>query len=203
MGRDERQREGKQAVAEQQHLEGAKEAAAAGPMGPYTTVLVALLKEPRDLGIARDEHWYRIPVRSLPARAVGAAILAFYQTKAFGDERWAIRYYAEARRWTQVRRIDLLPQEAGHPRAQDPYYQVWLGPLKPLPRPIASGRWRRITFIVTHWERLQSVEAVEDLLHGSLWDEYLWRAMRNLGYLAEDIIRELRGWFRISPGPHL
>ena len=34
-------------------------------------MLVALLKEPRDLGIARDEHWYRIPVRSLPARAVG------------------------------------------------------------------------------------------------------------------------------------
>jgi hypothetical protein len=160
--------------------------------GPYTTVLVALLKEPRDLDIARHEHWYRIPVRRLPARAVGAPILAFYQPKAFGEERWAVRYYALAERWAEARRIDLLPGEPDHPRAQERYYRVWLGPLQALPRPIASRRWRRITFIVTHWQRLLEAEAVEDLLHGTVWDESLWRAMRNLGYLAERILREAR-----------
>ncbi len=160
--------------------------------GPYTTVLVALLKEPRDLDIARDEHWYRIPVRRLPRRAVGAPILAFYQPKAFGQERWAVRYYALAQRWAEARRIDLLPGEPDHPRAHEPYYQVWLGPLQTLPRPIASRRWRRVTFIVTHWQRLLEAEAVEDLQHGSVWDESLWQAMRNLGYLAERILREVR-----------
>ncbi len=163
--------------------------------GPYATVLVAILKDPRDLAIARDRHWYRIPVKRLPKRAEGAAVLAFYQTKAFDAERWAIRYYALVERWTQVRRLDLLPEEPDHPRAQDPYYQVWLGPLLPLPHPIAGHRWRRLTFIVTHWQRLQTVEAVEDLLHGTVWDEYLWRAMRNLGYLAEHILREARARF--------
>ena len=166
--------------------------------GPYTTVLVAVLKEPRDLALARDGHWYRIPVKKLPTRAVGAPIVAFYQTRAFGEERWAIRYYAQARRWAEVRRIDLLPDEPDHPRAQEWYYQVWLGPLQALPQPIRSHRWRRITFIVTHWERLQAVEAVEELLHGSVWDEHLWRAMRNLGYLADQALRELRVRFRLQ-----
>lgn len=163
--------------------------------GPYATVLVAVLKAPRDLETAREQHWYRIPVKRLPTRAVGAPILAFYQTGAFGDERWAVRHYAHAERWAEVRRIDLLPDEPDHPRAQEPYYQVWLGPLKALPHPIASRRWRRITFIVTHWERLQTVEAVEDLLHGSALEESLWQAMRRLGYLAEHALREARGKF--------
>jgi hypothetical protein len=171
----------------------------AGTLGMYTTVLVALMREPRDLEIAREQHWYRIPVKRLPARAVEAPVLAFYQTKAFGDERWAIRYYALARRWAQVRRIDLFPEEADHPHAHDLYYQVWLGPLHALPRPIVSRRWRRITFIVTHWQRLHSVEAVEDLLRGTLWDEYLWRAMRNLGYLADHILHKVRAWKPPSP----
>lgn len=166
--------------------------------GPYTTVLVAVLKEPRDLVIARDEHWYRIPVNRLPTRAVGAPVLAFYQTRAFGEERWAIRYYALTQRWAEVRRVDLFPEEPDHARAQDWYYQVWLGPLQPLPHPLKSLRWRRITFIVTHWQRLLDVEAVEDLLHGSLWDEYLWRAMRSMGYLAEHVLKEVQARLHFS-----
>ncbi len=162
--------------------------------GPYTTVLIAVLKAPRDLEIAREQHWYRIPVNKLPTRAVGAPILAFYQPKAFGDERWAVRYYALAERWAEVCRCDLLPDEPDHPRAQELYYQVWLGPLQALPHPIASRRWRRIAFIVTHWQRLLDAEAVEDLMHGSIWDETLWHAMRNLGYLAERILREIGLW---------
>ncbi|HOG48024.1 MAG TPA: hypothetical protein PLB78_15460, partial [Anaerolineae bacterium] len=160
--------------------------------GPYTTVLVAVLKSPRDLKLAREQHWYRIPVSKLPTRAIGAPILAFYQPKAFGEERWAVRYYALAERWAEARRIDLLPNEPDHPNAHERYYQVWLGPMQALPHPIASRRWRRIAFIVTHWQRLLDAEAVEDLLHGSIWDESLWQAMRNLGYLAEHVLRAER-----------
>jgi hypothetical protein len=167
-------------------------------LGPYTTVLVALLKAPRDLELARDAHWYRIPVRRLPERAAAAPLVAFYQTSAFGEERWAIRYFAAVERWTQARRVDLLPDEPDHPRAQEAYYQLWLGPLQSLPQPIPSLRWRRITFIVTHWERLLAAANVEELLHGSRWDEALWRSMRKLNLLAEHVLHEVRGWFGVQ-----
>ncbi len=166
-------------------------------LGPYTQVLVAIVKTPRDLAVAREQHWYRIPVKRLPERAKGAPILAFYQPKSFGDEKWAIRYYALTQRWATARRIELLPEEPDHPRAQELYHQVWLGPLHILPHPIASRRWRRVSFIVTHWQRLHEVDALEDLLHGTIWDEYLWKAMRSLGYLAEHILREMRS--RLAP----
>ena len=167
-------------------------------IGPYSTVLVALIKEPRDLDIARQQHWYRIPVHRLPARAARAQVIAFYQPRSFGEERWAIRYYAPVRCWSQVQRLELFPEEPNHPRAREPYYQIWLGDLQPLPHPIASRRWRRLTFIVTHWERLLQVEAVEELLHGTIWEQYLWRAMRNLGYLAEHLLCEVRARFRVT-----
>ena len=164
--------------------------------GLYDKVLVAVLKEPRDLQRAREEHWYRIPVARLPQRAREAPVLAFYQPKAFGpEERWAIRYYAPVECWERKRRVEIIPQEPDHPRAQEWYYQVRLGPLQTLPHPITSVRWRRITFIVTHWQRLLDSNTVEQILHGSLWDESLWKAMRGLGYLAEHVLKEVRAWF--------
>jgi hypothetical protein len=152
----------------------------------YTPVLVAILRNPGDLEIARERHWYRIPVARLPARAVDAPILAFYQTKAFGEEKWAIRYYAHATSWEVLRRVDLLPDEADHSRANQPYYKVNLGELQLLPRPITSRKWRRITFFVTHWDRLQVAHEIHELLHGTLWEEHLWKALRKLGRLAEE-----------------
>ena len=157
-------------------------------MGPhrYDTVLVAIMNHPRDLAIARDQHWYRIPIERAPARGVNAPILAFYQTKAFGEERWSIRYYAHATAWEAVRRVQLLPDEPRHPRANELYYQVHLGELCTLPHPIVSRKWRRFTFAITHWERLQEAEELGELLHGSIWEERLWTALRKLGRLAED-----------------
>ncbi len=152
----------------------------------YATVLVAIMSNPRDLAIARDQHWYRIPVDKAPQRGIHAPILAFYQTKAFGDERWSINYYAHAAAWETVRRIDLLPAEVDHPRATDPYYKVHLGELHRLPHSISSRKWRRITFIVTHWERLQVAREVSELLHGTIWEERLWTALRKMGRLAEE-----------------
>ncbi len=152
----------------------------------YATVLVAIMSNPRDLTIARDQHWYRIPVDKAPQRGVHAPILAFYQTKAFGDERWSINYYAHAAAWEAVRRIDLLPAEVDHPRANDAYYKIHLGELRRLPHPISSRKWRRITFIVTHWERLQAAQDISELLHGTIWEERLWTALRKMGRLAEE-----------------
>ena len=152
---------------------------------PYTTVLVAIINNLRDFAIATDEHWYRIPVKHTPPRAINAPVLAFYQTKAFGPEAWAINYWAEAQKWEIVKRIELLPQEASHPRAQDDYYKIRLGEIERLPHPIVSRKWRRITFIITTWERLMRAQEVKELLHGDIWEERLYRALRKMGIIAE------------------
>ena len=151
----------------------------------YATVLVALVNNRRDLEIAREQHWYRLPVRHAPPRAVSAPVLAFYQTAAFGAEKWAVNYWAEATAWDVVTRRQLLPDQPNHPRASQKYYRLALGELQRLPHPIPSRRWRRITFIVTHWERLQEAAEINDLLHGTIWEERLWAAFRKAGILAE------------------
>lgn len=152
---------------------------------PDDTVLVAVMTSPRDLEIARRQGWYRIPLKHAPADGVGAPYLAFYQTKAFGDERWAINYVAPVTAWQTVRRIDLLPDEPGHSRAGQAYYKVTLGPLVRLPRPIASPRLRRIAFIVTRWALLERAVEISDLFHGNELEERLWRVLKRAGIPAE------------------
>jgi hypothetical protein len=65
-------------------------------------------------------------------------MLGFF-TKAFGEEKWSIRWYAPVRGHELVRRRDLLPDEA--------YYKLQLGPLMQLELAIHSLRWLRISFL--------------------------------------------------------
>ncbi len=144
-------------------------------------VLVVIMNNERDFAIARDEGWYRIPVRRAP-RQVAADFLAFYMTAAFGGERWTIPYLAPVLRYRLMRRRDLLPEEADHPRADEWYYKVELGPMRRLPRPIPSRRLRRVTFIPTTLHRLLNAEEINDLwlrsdvqeqLHAALKEKYV------------------------------
>lgn len=130
---------------------------------PADRVLVAVMNNRRDFEIARDEGWYRIPVKHAPPSAIEAAVLAFYFTRAFGEEGWAIRWYAPVRGHELVRRRDLLPEEPDHPRADELYYKMQLGPLIRLERPIPSLRWRRIVFIETTWDRFIAAREIRDL----------------------------------------
>ena len=43
---------------------------------PERRVLVALMNNRRDFAIARDQHWYRIPVKSAP-RGIDSKYIAF------------------------------------------------------------------------------------------------------------------------------
>jgi len=148
-------------------------------------VLVVVMNNPRDLTLARQEGWYRIPVRRAPPR-LGADYLAFYQTGVFGeDERWRVNYYAPVRRVRRLRRLDLLPGEPDHPRAQDEYYKFELGPLARLPRPIPSRRLRRITFIPTTLERLLAAQEINDLWLGHEAEERLWAEFKAQGIAVE------------------
>jgi hypothetical protein len=113
-------------------------------------VLVAIMNSRSDFSIARDEHWYRIPVVEAQ-KWIGnrwpPKWLAFYQTKAFDAEQRAVNYYAEVQDVRQASRRQLFPEHAHHPRAGNQYYQLMLGPLERLSAPIVSRRKRKIVFI--------------------------------------------------------
>jgi very-short-patch-repair endonuclease len=103
----------------------------------------------------------------------------------FGAERWSVGYYAEITRVGLVRRIELLPDEPDHPRAQDEYYRIEVGELRPLPRPIPSRRLRRIVFIPTSLERLMRATEVNDLFKTSPIEDVLYERLRDGGFEPE------------------
>jgi hypothetical protein len=130
---------------------------------PEDRVLVAVVNNRHDFERVSDQGWYRIPVKYAPPSTREAALVAFYFTKAFGEERWAIHWYAPVRGHELKRRRDLLPDEPDHPRADHAYYVMQLGPLERLEPPIISLRWRRITFIETTWDRFQMAQEINEL----------------------------------------
>lgn len=124
-------------------------------------VLVVIVPRPRDLVAARDAHWYRVPVARAP-RVLAFDQLAFYQTAAFGADRWLVRYRAQVVQVDVVVRRELLPDEPQHPRADARYYRFVLGPLIALPVPVPSRRFRRVTFIPTTLGRLLAARDLVD-----------------------------------------
>ncbi len=155
-------------------------------MYPEDRVLVGVMPDPRDLEIAREKQWYRIPARQLPD-GIHAEYLAFYFTKRFPETlRWAIHFYARRTGHELVRRVELLPDEPKHPRANDLYYLIQLGPLRTKIPPIVSRRWRRITFINTTWDRFVTATEVNDLFRSdnTLVDR-VYHALRRRGIHAE------------------
>jgi hypothetical protein len=154
-------------------------------MYPEDRVLVAVMSRPQDLEVARAEGWYRIPAGHAP-RGVFFEYVAFYFTAAFGPEKWAVHYYARCLGHELAVRRDLLPAEADHPRADEPYYKLQIGPLQRREPPIASRRWRRVTFIHTTWDRFQSAGEINDLFaEGGEFVDRLYHALREEGLAPE------------------
>jgi hypothetical protein len=146
-------------------------------LDPTSLVLVAIVNDPRDMEIARLLGWYRIPLRSAP-KVVFVDYLAFYQTGAFGDEKWQIRSIAPVMGHELTTRRELLKDQPDHPRAKEEYYKLQLGPLETLPRPILADKWRRITFLYTTGEYLMEAETVNDLVIRTEERKILWQALR-------------------------
>lgn len=144
------------------------------------------MPNPSDLDIAREQHWYRVPVKHAPA-GIHAEYVAFYFTGKYPpDLRWAIHYYTRRTGHELVRRVDLLPDQPNHPRAQEMYYRLQLGALKRKEPPIVSLRWRRITFIQTTWDRFVAAREVNDLFStDDVFVDRIYHALKERGIQPE------------------
>ena len=161
-------------------------------------VLVAIMNRRRDFRIARDEGWYRIPVQHAPESTTEAAVLAFYFARAFGDDKWSIRWYAPVRGHELVSRRQLLSLEPKHPRADRRYYKMQLGPLMELEQPILSLRWRRVTFIETSWDRFAAAEEINDLYASGADGLYVTLKEAGINPEREFLIRERGMPYRVD-----
>ncbi len=159
---------------------------------PDSLILVAVMPRRRDLEIARLLGWYRIRFKSAP-KVLEADYIAFYQTDDFGrDHRWQIEYFAELRGHELVTRSELFRDEPEHPRANEEYVKLAIGPLELLPEPIRAGNWKRITFLYTTGAQLSAARELRDLVVGTeeragLWRILRERAMQGGRYKAEDL----------------
>jgi very-short-patch-repair endonuclease len=156
---------------------------------PRGEVLVAIVNNPEDMRLAREAGWYRIPVASARKWLVDRwrpHRLAFYQTKVFDSEAYAINYYAVVRSIRTVSRMDLFPDTPrDHPKANRRYYQLLLGELRSLPQPIISRRLRRIVFIPTTFEKFNSAVEINDLWDESPLEDRLWAIFERAQIRAE------------------
>ncbi len=156
---------------------------------PNAPGLVAVLNNRRDFEFAEVDHWYRIPVQAAPDGLRDIRWIAFYLTKVFGREKWSVRHWATVRKITQAKRVDLLPAEKRHPRAQTLYHRLELDSLQTRPEPIFSRRQRRIVFIPSIWRKFTTALEINDLVHGSPLEDRLWAAFKQ-----EEIEAERQWW---------
>ncbi len=146
----------------------------------------------RDWALVQNEGWYRLPTKHAPPDAPNFDWLAFYFTKTFKDNRWAIHYYAAIEGHELTTRRELIPSEPDHPRAGGWYYKLQLGPLQHKIPPIVSVRWRRITFIVTTGDRFMQAAEINDLFERESPAGRLYVTLREMGVPVERewLIRE-------------
>jgi len=155
-----------------------------GQVAADERVLVAVMNNGRDLAIAQNQGWYRIPLRSAP-KEMEFGWLAFYQTKVFQSEGWSVNYLTRVTSCKIVKRWELFPHEANHPRANDAYYRIGFERLTRLPQPIRSQRGRRLVFIPTTLTKLKRAREINDLFHESPLEDDLWEAFKQRQIAAE------------------
>lgn len=151
-------------------------------------VLVAIMNSQRDMDLARVQNWYRIPVASVDKflkRQWPPNWLAFYQTKVFGSEAYAINYYARVQNIHKVYRYELFPIESRNQKTEKQYYKLELNQFQQLPEPITSHRRRRITFITTTLKKLKTATEINDLYDESPLEEKVWNGLKELKINAE------------------
>lgn len=152
-------------------------------------LIVALIPNYNDLRIAKNSHWYRIPVATkiVPQIIKNKSLeyLAFYQPKKFKAEAFSVRYFAKVKDIRLVKRKELLPEEIPNPKSENEYYQIIIDNLKILDKPIYSLRKRRILFIKSNYDKFINANEINDLFLGSHLEEKFWHGMKINGLNCE------------------
>ena len=154
-------------------------------MLPDDQVLVAIMNNLADWERVQEEGWYRIPAKKAPKAVPYVDYLAFYFTAKFKSDRYAIHHYASVEGHELIRRQDLFPQQPDHPRANDWYYKISVGPLLHKLPPIVSNKWRRITFIETTGDRFENALEINDLFERDSPLGRLYVTLKEAGYQVE------------------
>ncbi|MDO8671460.1 MAG: hypothetical protein Q7O66_08540, partial [Dehalococcoidia bacterium] len=150
--------------------------------------MVAIINNHLDFAIARERHWYRVPVSSKEKWLKDRwppKWLALYQTKEFDEEAHAVNYYARVREVRRVYRWQLFPDEPRDERSNREYYQLFFEPLTRLSSPVLSHRRRRIIFIPTTWRKFVTATEINDLYDESSLEDRLWKEFKRLQVHAE------------------
>lgn len=148
-------------------------------------LLVAILPKTSALDRLKNEGWYHIPVDSAPKRWP-PRVMAFYQGKAFGEEKYQIRYFGEVENINIVPRKVLFPDdEENQHKAEKLYYRIQMKELQTRYQPIPSYRPRRLVFVPTTLEKFENAEQINDLFDGSPLEDLLWKGLKAINVLAE------------------
>ena len=140
-------------------------------------LLVAIMNKSLDFSVLREKLWYRIPISSQTKwlRDTWAPKwLAFYQTKEFRQDAYAINYYGGVLDIVELYRWQLFPNEPEDEKSLRKYFQIKLSSLERLPQPILSRRRRRIIFIPTTWKKFIDARELNDLYCESKLEETIW-----------------------------
>ncbi len=151
-------------------------------------VLVAIMNKSLDFAVLREKLWYPIPVSSKikwlndkwPPKWI-----AFYQTKKFDQDAYAINYFGKVSSIQEVYRWQLFPNESKDKKSWQKYFQIKFSSIERLPSPIKSRRWRRIVFIPTTWENFSAAEEINDLYIESGLEESVWKEFKTWNIPAE------------------
>lgn len=151
-------------------------------------VLVAIMNKALDYSILREQLWYRIPVinkSKILKDKWPPKWVAFYQTKKFNHEAFAINYYGEVSDIQEVNRFELFPEKSNDKKRSERYYKINFKSIEILPKPIPSRRLRRIVFIPTTWDRLSIATEINDLFLESNLEETVWEQFKKWDIPAE------------------
>ncbi|EAY31834.1 hypothetical protein [Microscilla marina] len=165
-------------------------------MDNYKDTLVVLMNNQADFDIAKTQGWYRIPVRHTPSIVKEGQLkfIAFYFTKAFGNDKYTIKWFAEVNDIGLAKRTELFPDETPNSKTKKQYYKISFSAPNVLYRPIVSARPRRLLFVPTTSYKLFNALEFNDIFDNSLLEEKVWKA-----FLKRQIYVERQ--FRVDINP--
>jgi very-short-patch-repair endonuclease len=156
----------------------------AGQRSKKGEVLVAIMNDRAAWKIVREQGWYRIPVKE-EDKTRNLKWLAFYQTKVFGSEAFAVRYFGKVSEVRRVSRRELFPDEPSNEKSGRFYFQIFIDGLEELAEPVPCLRRRMIVFIRTTMYQLTMAEEINDLFGESPLEEAMWKELKRLRIPAE------------------